>query len=102
MKGDLKEGWAECPLEMRLEKTRRTAGEVPGLGKRRMTDRTDEKNQVWNADMVLSNSSLLGTDRRLTGKCFDEQLHFRHFVLEMTGGYQQFQMNAQWVTSLSV
>lgn len=46
MKGDLKEGWAECPLEMRLEKTRPTAGEVPGLGKRRMTDRTDEKNEV--------------------------------------------------------
>lgn len=46
MKGDLKEGWAECPLEMRLEKTRPTAGEVPGLGKRRVADRTDEKNEV--------------------------------------------------------
>lgn len=46
MKGDLKEGWAGCPREVRLQRMWPTAGEVPGLDKRRMTDMTDENNKV--------------------------------------------------------
>lgn len=55
-KGDLEEGRAGCPPEVRLERTGPMAGEVPGLDKRTMTDKTNEQNQVWDAEMIPSDS----------------------------------------------